>query len=372
MANSTFESTRIWLAETLNMLGIDRTTKQNLPDFSSLCTVSSIEWLSLCKHLEEIGALIHEHLDIRHDTFDIHIFQVLSCVTITCLLLGILSLTRSWKRQKSALAIDARETQALVQEIEQERKLSAQLEDEVKYSGQQILQLQSSLNQAQKQILQLQHSSNAQSKQLEKLNKTLQAQKELVKAMTETATKRNTSLKAANAKVVDLQKELIASAAARSQLANLNKIQIQDISNLTTENLLLQAIDGRVPCTIALDRQTFTAFAPPFVLVVIDGDAYSWNTSHFEQPEFSAGRYAANSIKIEVQKYLLQSNGRIPLHSKIMTRVFTNLGDSKHMRAASVSFPRQFSESMPLFDFVNCGSGKERADSKIQGIWESV
>jgi hypothetical protein len=68
----------------------------------------------------------------------------------------------------------------------------------------------------------------------------------------------------------------------------------------------------------------------------------------------------------------------IPLHSKIIVRVFFNAGshrgklgkDGLRGTAAGHEFIIQFSETHPLFDFLDCGSGKERADTKIRQNFE--
>ncbi len=83
-------------------------------------------------------------------------------------------------------------------------------------------------------------------------------------------------------------------------------------------------------------------------------------------------------IRSEVLKYLLGPNGKIPLTSKIVTRVFCNFGDILENRRLyrpralerSVGlrdFAVQFTERIPLFDFYDSGRGKERADDKIRG-----
>lgn len=254
----------------------------------------------------------------------------------------------------------ATEIKQLVEEVQKERQLTGKLRDDAETQTRKLVQLQATLTQAQSSLIKQRKVHGQQLAQITSLQNDLKKQKVIGQDLLVAATKRNESIRR-------LQAELLSSRTIATTQAELAKTYGQEAAGLAIDNELLKAIDGRVPNMSDSDRETFSAFAAPFVLVVIDGDAYSWSTSHFDQPGLSAGRHAAHAIKIEVQHYLLQNKDRIPLHSKIMTRVFTNLGDSTHMRSASVSFPRQFSESMPLFDFVNCGSGKERADSKIQG-----
>ena len=68
----------------------------------------------------------------------------------------------------------------------------------------------------------------------------------------------------------------------------------------------------------------------------------------------------------------------IPLHSKIIVRVFFNAGsqrgklgrDGLRGTPAVHTFMIQFSETHPLFDFLDCGSGRERADTKLKQNFE--
>jgi hypothetical protein len=74
----------------------------------------------------------------------------------------------------------------------------------------------------------------------------------------------------------------------------------------------------------------------------------------------------------------IAAHKEIPLHSKIVVRVFFNassqrgkLGkDGLRSTPALHTFMVQFSETHPLFDFLDCGSGRERADSKIKQNFE--
>ena len=74
----------------------------------------------------------------------------------------------------------------------------------------------------------------------------------------------------------------------------------------------------------------------------------------------------------------IAAHKEIPLHSKIVARVFFDassqrgkLGkDGLRSTPALHTFMIQFSETHPLFDFLDCGSGRERADSKIKQNFE--
>ncbi|KIX02225.1 uncharacterized protein Z518_08164 [Rhinocladiella mackenziei CBS 650.93] len=148
--------------------------------------------------------------------------------------------------------------------------------------------------------------------------------------------------------------------------------------------------------------------AQPFVVVLVDGDAYSvgdftdgipspiadafyfqWTPELFVTDNYISGRsetenpapvapgaLAATRIRTEVNKYIMNQNGKIPIHSKIITRVFCNYSRFaghfvSRLRRNSIGvywkdFAVQFTEKTPLFDFFDVGRGKERADDKIR------
>lgn len=123
------------------------------------------------------------------------------------------------------------------------------------------------------------------------------------------------------------------------------------------------------------DAFTICNFSVPFVLVLIDGDAYKWAGSLFKPSTNTPGAKAAQAIKDQVRKYLLKNN--MLLQSRIVVRVFHNMtegataligpgGGRTGTRRFADDFARDFTQSMPLFDYLDCGAGKERADSKIQ------
>ncbi|KAJ9652403.1 hypothetical protein H2198_008324 [Neophaeococcomyces mojaviensis] len=112
----------------------------------------------------------------------------------------------------------------------------------------------------------------------------------------------------------------------------------------------------------------------PFVLVLVDGDAYSWSARNFLQKTSPPGAQAAYAIKIQVRDYLLANKDRLPLQSRIVTRVFCNFDgipglekrSGKYMHNTLKDFAKSFTQSTPLFDFFDAGYGKERVDEKIK------
>jgi len=143
----------------------------------------------------------------------------------------------------------------------------------------------------------------------------------------------------------------------------------EDKQDLQFEIELLRCTQSRP------DLKSLEIIPQPFVLVLVDGDAYAWSGSHRSQNRHPAGAHAAQAIKTQVQQYLLANKERIPLQSRIVTRVFKNLEEplrraSKNTKAfdRTLDFAKSFTESMPLFDFFNAGDGKERVDEKIKGM----
>ncbi|KAJ9496711.1 hypothetical protein H2202_007785 [Exophiala xenobiotica] len=123
--------------------------------------------------------------------------------------------------------------------------------------------------------------------------------------------------------------------------------------------------------------------AQPFVVVLVDGDAYLWSQDIFLNENrmlggtrIEPGGLAATRIKNEVTRYIMEQAPSIPVMSKIITRVFCNFGTSERrmlsrqrVRSTAVGlreFAVQFTERVPLFDYFDAGRGKERADDKIR------
>lgn len=80
------------------------------------------------------------------------------------------------------------------------------------------------------------------------------------------------------------------------------------------------------------------------------------------------------------REYLHRNFDDLPIHSeyKIVAKVYANMkGLGETCRKAGIvdraskidDFARGFTQSKPLFDFVDVGSGKERADNKVSGTW---
>ncbi|EEQ30999.1 C-x8-C-x5-C-x3-H type zinc finger protein [Microsporum canis CBS 113480] len=114
----------------------------------------------------------------------------------------------------------------------------------------------------------------------------------------------------------------------------------------------------------------------PFVIALIDGDGMIFQDSLVQQGE-QGGKDAANQLWLAIRDYTSETFTNI--HSpKIVARIYANvrgLGETL-FRAGIIdkpsileAFVRGFNGGRLLFDFVDVGSGKDRADDKIAGSY---
>ncbi|KAI4271764.1 MAG: hypothetical protein LQ337_005772 [Flavoplaca oasis] len=108
------------------------------------------------------------------------------------------------------------------------------------------------------------------------------------------------------------------------------------------------------------------------VLCLIDGDGYLFEDSLIIQGAIGGGE-AANRLLNNIKRSMQQHEGAI--HWKIIVRVYANI-EGLLKKYAYIGFTEEekalrqfvagFTQSQPLFDFVDAGQGKERADHKIR------
>ncbi|KKA25646.1 C-x8-C-x5-C-x3-H zinc finger protein [Rasamsonia emersonii CBS 393.64] len=110
----------------------------------------------------------------------------------------------------------------------------------------------------------------------------------------------------------------------------------------------------------------------PFIIVLLDGDGMIFQ-DHFIQNGEQGGKDAANQLWAALTQYVARNLPNVS-SPKIVTRIYANvkgLGHACHQAGIIESpslmedFVRGFNESRLLFDFVDVGSGKDRADDKI-------
>ena len=113
-----------------------------------------------------------------------------------------------------------------------------------------------------------------------------------------------------------------------------------------------------------------------FVLVLVDGDGYIFQSKFFQNKE-SGGAEAAQQLLSDVKTYVKANPSKdISTDFEVMVNVYANKkGLAKTLTEAGYlsgeaeleSFFRQFNQSQPLFHFIDCGYGKESADAKLRG-----
>ncbi|KAL8686592.1 MAG: hypothetical protein Q9218_006995 [Villophora microphyllina] len=113
----------------------------------------------------------------------------------------------------------------------------------------------------------------------------------------------------------------------------------------------------------------------PFVLVLIDGDGMIFEDNYIRKGEVG-GKEAAASLWNNINDYIHEKLPHIPADCRIVTRIYANMKGlaetcyrSGMLERATLieDFYRGFTGSKILFDFVDVGPGKDRADDKITG-----
>lgn len=111
------------------------------------------------------------------------------------------------------------------------------------------------------------------------------------------------------------------------------------------------------------------------MLVLIDGDGMIF-ANGFLQRGLGGGKEAAATLFNIIMTYIERETDNIPLSSRVICRVYANvkglaetlvrygiLEEISHFE----DFVRGFTNGRTLFDFIDVGPGKDRADDKIIG-----
>ncbi|KAF2670665.1 hypothetical protein BT63DRAFT_244835 [Microthyrium microscopicum] len=114
-----------------------------------------------------------------------------------------------------------------------------------------------------------------------------------------------------------------------------------------------------------------------FVVVLIDGDGYKFKSSFLEAAHENGGEEAASALRRQVMNALQDNVVSLGADVDVMVNVFANrLGLSKVLfetgQIKSRDWFDQFFWSFghqPLFHFIDCGYGKERADAKLRDTY---
>ncbi|KAF2703489.1 hypothetical protein K504DRAFT_179104 [Pleomassaria siparia CBS 279.74] len=111
----------------------------------------------------------------------------------------------------------------------------------------------------------------------------------------------------------------------------------------------------------------------PFVVVLIDGDGMIFSNDLIQDGE-QGGRRAAVQIHNAINEYIERETKEIPIDARIICRVYANVRGLAEVlvRIGAVpdigvveNFVRGFTRGKTLFDFIDVGPGKDRADDKI-------
>lgn len=111
--------------------------------------------------------------------------------------------------------------------------------------------------------------------------------------------------------------------------------------------------------------------------MLIDGDGMIFHENFLKQGEIG-GKQAATLLHTAVYDWALAKIPECPEDVKIVVRVYANLKGLADVcvRSGLVQIPglieefaRGFTRSKTMFDFVDVGAGKDRADAKISGTF---
>ncbi|KAB2108869.1 hypothetical protein AG0111_0g2978 [Alternaria gaisen] len=111
-------------------------------------------------------------------------------------------------------------------------------------------------------------------------------------------------------------------------------------------------------------------------LILIDGDGMIFCDKYLSDGE-QGGRRAALDLSAAVQEYVDNECNDIPYGARIVCRIYANvrgLGDVLVRKGVYQDpsefekFVRGFTRGRTLFDFIDVGAGKDRADEKIIGL----
>lgn len=158
----------------------------------------------------------------------------------------------------------------------------------------------------------------------------------------------------------------------------------QTCVRLNTERLTLQSdLDDERETRRTWKRRAEEAEASlqrKFVVVLVDGDGYHFQKAFYKALATSGGSKAASELYTEVLNSLkaaaVDASSSINPDCEVLVNIYANKNGLARTLAAAgfVSHPSQvdqffcsFTQSRSLFQFIDCGHGKERVDAKLRG-----
>ncbi|ORY19626.1 hypothetical protein BCR34DRAFT_552579 [Clohesyomyces aquaticus] len=128
-----------------------------------------------------------------------------------------------------------------------------------------------------------------------------------------------------------------------------------------------ETLEGQVAVlTSALERD-------PFVLILIDADGMVFQDEFIRAGE-TGGRQAAARLQSAIMDYIHKEAKNVPTSSKIVCRAYANFRGLSNTLVSNTIIPDAntfydftlgFTRGRTLFDFVDVGPGKDRADDKL-------
>ncbi|EKG22351.1 C-x8-C-x5-C-x3-H type zinc finger protein [Macrophomina phaseolina MS6] len=145
-----------------------------------------------------------------------------------------------------------------------------------------------------------------------------------------------------------------------------------DVENEAQARRYWQQQFGEASRVLAITRQQ--AESTPLVLALIDGDGAIF-TEGLLRAGAEGGSDAAHKLQSEIRNHILDVYGGAAGDWSVMVHIYANLeGLSRKLASVGIikspvelhNFTRAFNLHQPLFNFIDVGSGKERADHKIK------
>lgn len=151
----------------------------------------------------------------------------------------------------------------------------------------------------------------------------------------------------------------------RDEVNDHNAVRLANRSIQNQERILREELKG---IEDIINRGAFT-------MVLLDGDGMIFNDQYLRAGE-AGGREAATAFSEHLRNYFNGSVQDLPTDYKVIVRIYVNMKGLADAccRAGMIEdltvledVYRGFTGSKILYDVVDVGSGKERADSKITG-----